>query len=708
MQKKADESLALVHSEIGAKQKRYENEWKKDVEDLNRLAENQKEAWKNIAAETDADMHSSLEALNTEITELQKKVDGSIASIDKRIEKTAETAEQKALEAAESKLEAYRTAQNEEFKRLESLSDDIVQLDAELRRYMQETEKRVRSDFAFFEKESADARNSSAALFASSLAALKTDIDSLEQELNALKNRAYENVSEKLKLFEDDFTTDLTKRSEAVDQRLDEWQIGFDASLQEISESSAAERKILEQNFTETLKSRFADSDERVLTELEHLKAKTNAFEEGIREQMTQADQSLESLREQLRRELEEARIGASSMVKSEISRHELSMAELFKHTQRNLESTVKDLEIQFADWKSNFSAQLHEADESLDETKRKTRDIANETENHRAEIFSRTEEQISGLETKIKDADRQIKEFINQTKLFDQAEKLKTELERSIEDLKAEMSRLDHQKTEIKEMETEFAKIKRLEDEVNAKMTRFLSEKRRIELMEADFNRLLTTSQAVEEKLVQVSGEDDALQSMQVQLRHLYDALSDTEEKYQRIEKKNQTLENTNDSIDRNFKLLQETEGKVKHVDESIVRMQSSMENIQYVLGSLTRDNEKVNLAQEKLSELDGTLVDIEKRIESMQVAREWLARTESRLAEVSKQAQDYVKLLGDLIKGESKKGMPQDRGAPPIGTRETVAKLAHQGWKVDEIARAVGLSKGEVELILEISPKD
>jgi hypothetical protein len=90
------------------------------------------------------------------------------------------------------------------------------------------------------------------------------------------------------------------------------------------------------------------------------------------------------------------------------------------------------------------------------------------------------------------------------------------------------------------------------------------------------------------------------------------------------------------------------------------------------------------------------------------MQVAREWLARAESRLAEVSKQAQDYVKLMGDLIKGETKKGMPQDRGAPPIGTRETVTKLAHQGWKVDEIARAVGLSKGEVELILEISPKD
>jgi transcriptional regulator len=32
-------------------------------------------------------------------------------------------------------------------------------------------------------------------------------------------------------------------------------------------------------------------------------------------------------------------------------------------------------------------------------------------------------------------------------------------------------------------------------------------------------------------------------------------------------------------------------------------------------------------------------------------------------------------------------------------------VIKLARQGWKVDEIAKAVKLSRGEVELILDMN---
>jgi hypothetical protein len=34
-------------------------------------------------------------------------------------------------------------------------------------------------------------------------------------------------------------------------------------------------------------------------------------------------------------------------------------------------------------------------------------------------------------------------------------------------------------------------------------------------------------------------------------------------------------------------------------------------------------------------------------------------------------------------------------------------VRKLARQGWSVDEIARAVKVSRGEVELILELGAK-
>jgi DNA-binding NarL/FixJ family response regulator len=88
------------------------------------------------------------------------------------------------------------------------------------------------------------------------------------------------------------------------------------------------------------------------------------------------------------------------------------------------------------------------------------------------------------------------------------------------------------------------------------------------------------------------------------------------------------------------------------------------------------------------------------------MQKAREWLAKTETRLEEINTQAREQVKLLGSLLKEGKKDGRDRE-GAPSMGAREMVTRLAHQGWSVEEIARATKLSRGEVELILEIIPR-
>ena len=92
--------------------------------------------------------------------------------------------------------------------------------------------------------------------------------------------------------------------------------------------------------------------------------------------------------------------------------------------------------------------------------------------------------------------------------------------------------------------------------------------------------------------------------------------------------------------------------------------------------------------------------------RLEKAQSSREWMARTETRFEEIGRQAQEQVRLLESIIKAETKKEKGE-RGAPPLDKRETVVKLSHQGWSVQEISRVTQLSRGEVELILELAPK-
>jgi chromosome segregation ATPase len=226
---------------------------------------------------------------------------------------------------------------------------------------------------------------------------------------------------------------------------------------------------------------------------------------------------------------------------------------------------------------------------------------------------------------------------------------------------------------------------------------------------MENDFNRLLQTSQAVEEKLTQVSASDDVLQAIQVQIRRLNDSINDTEEKYQRIEKKNQTLETTTDGVDRNFKTLQETESSLKKFSENLKQLLGEQEGLRASIEKLSAENERAQETANKLTVLDQDLSSIEDRIQSMQKAREWIARAETRLEDLDKDIQERVKIVGTILKEDGGRPAPRSgKGAPPIGTRESVVKLARQGWKIDEIAEALKLAKSEVELILEIGPKD
>ncbi|MDR2783891.1 MAG: hypothetical protein LBB48_08665, partial [Treponema sp.] len=378
-------------------------------------------------------------------------------------------------------------------------------------------------------------------------------------------------------------------------------------------------------------------------------------------------------------------------------------------------------------EWKQNLNVQLRDLEATLEEIRRRNRDLATESNErlsnvrasiedvrmeadaHRAELFSHIDEQTRNLDVAIKEADRHIKEFIAQTSLFERADTLKHEFEHHIEDLRDDLDRLDQRRTEAADLENQFVKIKRLEDEVNAKMTRFLSEKHRIEQMETEFSRLLQTSKAVDEKLAQLSASDDTLQAMQVEIRKFNDALESSEERYLRIERKNQTLDVTNEGIDRNFKLLQESEQAAARINAELLELSSQVASFRSTLGVLTAESDKANDVTNKIKTLDATLTTIDERIASAQASREWLARLETRLEELNRQAQEQVKLMGTLMKENSlgSGGGSKEKGAPPLGVRENVIKLAHQGWTIDEIARSLKLGRGEVELILELSQK-
>jgi predicted RNase H-like nuclease (RuvC/YqgF family) len=187
-----------------------------------------------------------------------------------------------------------------------------------------------------------------------------------------------------------------------------------------------------------------------------------------------------------------------------------------------------------------------------------------------------------------------------------------------------------------------------------------------------------------------------------------LEDSIKETEDKYQRVERKNEVLEETNEGIDRNFKALQKTETSIKNAENIITKLSDQFEELRTSIEFLASQNDKATEAVDKVSTLDESIAHLEKRIADMNVAREWLARTETELKALDKDARECLKLAKSLFDRESGKTQsPSSKGAPTPQVRDNIMRLKNKGWTVEQIANALKMSIGEVELTIEIASR-
>jgi chromosome segregation ATPase len=223
---------------------------------------------------------------------------------------------------------------------------------------------------------------------------------------------------------------------------------------------------------------------------------------------------------------------------------------------------------------------------------------------------------------------------------------------------------------------------------------------------MEGDFKKIVALSREVDLKMDTLTSSNDSLQQIQARIRQFEELGKAVETGFERLEKKKEVLSVTSEGVDRTFQRLEGLEKNLQEADKETEALALKVQSLRGEFDLLAANKKDADSAMEIVGKLTGVLSDLEARMEKAQGAREWLARTETRFQEVAQAAQEQVRLMESIVKAESKKEKP-DRGAPPLDKRETVVKLSHQGWSVQEISRVTQLSRGEVELILELAPK-
>ena len=369
------------------------------------------------------------------------------------------------------------------------------------------------------------------------------------------------------------------------------------------------------------------------------------------------------------------------------------------------LATTLRDAEQLTNELDKRINNATGEASHSLDNIRELVHGLRSEVEETQHDLFEKIRRDSDQLTATVEEIDKRQNAFITQTRVFDRADELKADLEQNIEKLKAEVTRFEIYRNTMDDLNLKYEKVTHLEEEATQKIARFMGERKNIEILENDFAKLTVLSESMDKKLVELASADDELQRYQVQIRRIEESIADVNTRYDRLEKKGTVLDQTVQSIDTAFENLKTVEKDIKSVQSKLYTIPPELQDIQGKMEYLISNQEKAEKAREQLDTIDELLGELEGRIEKLHNAREWLAGTETRLQEISKNSENQLKLLADLVKTE--KPVNKTEGSTAVGTRENVLKLFRSGWTQDAIANALNLSQGEVQLILELAEK-
>lgn len=789
------------------------------TEDVDRRVQDFSTYLGRLEARRDSSERDSMERMRGATDEQELRLKGAAAELEAKVGVYLSSSEVGILQKVEKRFQEHEGELDYRFKKLHDVDADIVVMEQNLRALMATVQARVGDEFRSYAKAAEEERAAERARADAEIASFWTRHREIEEGLAALKSKAYQDVSEKLKVFEDEFFTDLRKRSEDLATRLTEWQNGIQERMQAVGRSADQDRKALEERYAAELARGLEETTRTTLDAQRKVESQVADFELQIRGRVDAAEDTVRGFGESLKEEIERTREEAMALfreqageletaVGADVERTNRDVAQALARQRADVESSRKELfdllEATKADvtvgqarivqqlkesevearervqllkseldatvgsLRSEFTAQRddlvvgtneermrlrNELEEISGRTRELHEDLDRKTEGalgafrkeletfeieHRRrsnefqadvekrvrsfrtlldgvrdkaeamqqKMFGKIEESYNLLSVSLDDLDKRLKSFTAQTKIFERADNLRIVLEGNIDTLKGEIANLQAQRKDVHDLETQLLQTRRLAEDVSQKLAKFAADRRRIDEMDGDFRRLLSLSREIDLKLQTVTASHDALQEVQARIRGLEELEQTVETRFERLEKKKSIIDTTAEGVQKNFQTLESLEHSLEAVRPQILGFADDLTAMREKIGFLEANKDKTDLVVSRMGDIDGILGSLEERIVKLQTAREWLARTETRLEEIGKQAQDQVRLLETLVKAELPKGRKEE-GAPPRDKRETVVKLARQGWSASEIARVTHLSRGEVELILELAPK-
>ncbi len=560
-----------------------------------------------------------------------------------------------------------------------------------------------------------------------------------QQSMNTLNSRCQEiqnTIADRMKNMQDDMEGNLRNMDELILKQENEITVLQDGIRSDVSawqntihqqlktdkddiESEMAAFRIRINDVLLAIKEEYNEEKTGILAEERTLKDKLftqladnkSSMEKEVDVFRAKFSDTLNSLQAEYNNEKNDIIAGAveaRKQLQSDIRNASEKLTALRSELEEKKETALERFNLDYTSFMQDFLKQKDDASREFSASIRDFREFVGATrkefEGTQKRLIGGLTEEIKTVELNIREIEKKQKSFLQQTKLFDRADTLKQGLIEDINALRNEVNKFQSERKQIGEYENEFLRIQKLGKEAHEKMLHFSVEQRKLENVEESYKRIMALSGKLDKRLESVNLKHDNVQQMQLAIRNLSDLQKELDQRYDRLSKRREVIDATLEGVDRNFQQLTDLDTRIGGIHKSMGTVSNEIAVLKGRLDSLSVNKKESDMAMRNLQNLNQLMESVETRAGEMNKAREWLARIETRMEDITRQADKQMEILGALTKKSRSDG--NDEGpALSVSERDMVIKLKHQGWNVEDIAKTCKISRGEVELILEMT---
>ena len=235
---------------------------------------------------------------------LESAARGFEAEIKKRSEAFGSTVHSRFTEL-DRRISEYEESVSYKFSKIEEIGTDIDGLENNLRASMDRISDKIRAEFREFHEAIASERQTEQAKAREDMSAIHNAVTEIEGELNTLKQRAYDSVSEKLQVFEDEFFEDLQNRGQVLKSELDGWKNSLDQRMDEYAKDHTRKQELIEAKHAEAMEDRLESLQELFDQRMSGFESSLSQFDISMTRRMEESDLGIRDLESKMQKEID-------------------------------------------------------------------------------------------------------------------------------------------------------------------------------------------------------------------------------------------------------------------------------------------------------------------------------------------------------------------------------------------------------------------